>query len=160
MLRLVQWVDSAEAGALQDGARWCHAPSEGDILGRFCRTHGLPWGARLAALKAVDGAVPAGLIAENRGRVRLEIDVPWILQDLKVAARDGVEEELLSLWALEQSGVSVQAGLRRVHVLAGLPPAQREEALLGLARTSARPVEVVLFRALTDDDVNRYVEET
>jgi hypothetical protein len=159
VLRLVQWVDEDEAGGLQRGEAFGHTPAEGPILRRFCESHGLPWSDRLARLTAIDGALPAALLERNRGRVRLEIDVPWILQDLKVAAQDGVEEELLSLWALEQTGASVRQGLRRLHVLAGLAPAAREEALLGLLRGGADAVDVVLLRGLTDDDVDRYVSE-
>ena len=120
--------------------------------------HNLPWADRVTGLTAIQGAVPAALGAANRGRIRLEIDVPWILQDLKLAAAGGVVEELWALWALEQSGESVRSGLRAVAVLAGLPPAAREDALLGLLR-GASAVDVVLFRPLSDDDVDRYEEQ-
>lgn len=158
MLRLIHWLEPPDAAALQDGEARARSPEQGALLARFCGSHNLPWAPELASLTAVSGAVPAALRERNRGRVRVEIDVPWILQDLKVAAADGVEEELLALWALEQSGASVAQGLRRVHVLAGLPPAAREEALLSLLK-KAPAVNVVLFRGLTDDDVDRYVDE-
>jgi hypothetical protein len=158
MLRLVRWMEVEEAAGLRAGRGWSTAPEQADLLDRFCRAHDLPWGPCVVPLTAVDGAVPAGRREAEAGRVRVEVDVPWILQDLKLAASTGVQEELLALWAREQAGEPVDRPLRRVRVLAGLPPAAREEALLALVRRTGA-AEVLLFRPLSDDDVDRYVEE-
>ncbi len=150
-LRLVAWVDSDSAASLQAGRPWRSGPGS-EEAGKLSGALGLPWSEVFTTVYAFVGEVPADVRLRNLGKVRIELDVPWILQDLKLAAPGRIDEEVLAQWALRGEGE------RRVEVLAGLPPSARHEGLLRMARR-VPGVEVRTFRSITDDDIERYVTE-
>lgn len=150
-LRLVAWVDADAAESLQAGGPWC-SEAGSEEAARLSGALGLPWSEVFTTLYAFLGDVPSGVRLRHLGEVRIELDVPWILQDLKLAAPGRIDDEVLAQWALRGQGE------RRVEVLAGLPPASREEGLRRMA-SRAPSVEVRTFRPITDDDIERYVPE-
>jgi len=130
------------------------APQEPGVTA-VCAARGWPWPQRRVLVHAVRGEAPPEL--RPPGSVRLELDVEWILQELKFAGPAPLLDELLALMA-DRGDSRFDPAARRFVVLAGRSPAERA-ARLGALIDVVGPVQAVLARPLDDGDVDHYATE-
>ena len=160
-LLLVHWVTPAQHRALLDGRSVATADPEPERLARLCAENAVPWAPQSSALSCFVGAVPLRVAAAHRGSVRLELDVSWLLGDLRLASDRALAPWLLALAERADRGASIDAGLRAVTVLGGAP-SDREDHLRALCQRAgpAGIVEARILRALDLDDVDTAYVET
>ena len=132
-----------------------------EALARFCARNRIPWGAISCAVYCFAGPVPASAAARRRGLVRLELDVAWLLEEVRLVVDGSIEDLVLALAPRQARGEAIWRELRRFRVLGGAP-ADRGDALAALAQGygGSQCVEARVFRALDLDDVDSWIEET
>jgi len=80
------------------------------------------------------GPVPRSEAARRRGSFRLELDVSWLLEEVRLVVDGPVADLALVLAARQDRGEEIWRELRRFRVLGGAP-ADRGDAILALARS-------------------------
>ncbi len=160
-LRLITWITPEQHAALLGGGSVATSDPEAGEVGSFCSRNNIPWREPSCAVHCFAGPVPRDQAALRRGLVRLELDVGWLLEEVRLVVDGPVVDLALVLAARQERGEEIWRELRRFRVLGG-PPADRGDALLALAHgyTGSHAVEARIFRPLDLDDVDHWIEET
>lgn len=160
-LRLVAWVTSEEHASLLAGGAVATVDPQAGAVARFCARNKVPWSETSFRVCCFAGPVPRSQAARHRGLVRLELDVAWLLEDLRLAVDGPIVDLALVLAARQDRGDAIWRDLRRFRVLGGAP-ADRGDALLAVARSyvGSHAVEARLFRPVHLDDIDTWIQET
>lgn len=160
-LRFVVWITPAQHAALLQGGSVATSDPEVSAIASFCGRNGVPWRDPSCAVQCFAGPVPPVEAARHRGAFRLELDVSWLLEEVRLVVDGPIADLALVLAARQDRGEDIWRELRRFRVLGG-SPADRGDAILALARShvGSHAVEARVFRALDLDDVDTWMEET
>lgn len=133
-LRLVVWITPAQHAALLEGGSVATSDPEPAAIASFCARNDIPWSDPSCAVHCYAGPVPRSEAARRRGSFRLELDVSWLLEEVRLVVDGPVADLALVLAARQDRGEEIWRELRRFRVLGGAP-ADRGDAILALARS-------------------------